>query len=559
MITTRNLFGFLALTGILSACASAPATTIPTPETGPEAAPAPAPAPAVTPAPTEKAPVPYVNPALPPVPHVTGPIEIKVIYPPANQLIQSKDSNFIFGHIGNGDAALSINGIASPVWPNGAFMAWLPNPPADNPVYEIVASTGADTKRLTHPVKIAAPPAAPVTPATPDTITPVSPPRFATLVGPAAYASDTDRVVTGYALTGGIQRWFLLPNTVVKVIGTKGTDAYVRLDTTRTIRIEGQEIKIDSAAADSAAADSAARAPAQRVASAFTLDSTAEYTDVVIPINARPAYLVEEGGDVLTLTLYGTKGPAERQINIKGPLGSFLTSVSAFSSGPQMQYILELAGPIYGYQPLWEEGKFTLRVRKPPAINPAEPLRGLTIAVDPGHPPVGATGPTGLWEPEATLPVGLKLRDLLQEKGVNVVMTRTTPDPVDLNLRGTIARRANANAFVSIHLNAVADGINPFRAQGTATYHYHLHSGALAKSVQAAEVAQLGLPDNGVNRANFAVVRGTWMPMVLVEGAFIIMPDQEAALRTPEYQARYAQGIVDGLEAYFRSLAPAEK
>jgi N-acetylmuramoyl-L-alanine amidase len=44
------------------------------------------------------------------------------------------------------------------------------------------------------------------------------------------------------------------------------------------------------------------------------------------------------------------------------------------------------------------------------------------------------------------------------------------------------------------------------------------------------------------------------MPSVLVEGAFIIMPDQEAALRTPEYQLRYAQGIVDGLENYFRAL-----
>jgi N-acetylmuramoyl-L-alanine amidase len=490
-----------------------------------------------------------VNPALPPVPHVTGPLEIKVIYPPANQLIQSKDSNFIFGSVGNGDAAMTINGIPSPVWPNGSFMAWLPNPPADNPVYEIVASTGADTKRLTHPVKIAPLPPGPPLPGTPDTITPLSPPRFATLIGPAAYASDTDRVVTGYALTGGIQRWFLLPNTTVKVVGRKGTDAYVRLDTTRTIRIEGQEIKIDSTMAE----------PAPTVASAFTVSNTAEYTDIVIPITARPAYLVEEGGDVLTLTLYATRGPVERQINIKGPDSSYVTTISAFSSSGQMQYIVELGGPIYGYQPLWEDGKFIFRVRKPPLINPAEPLRGLTIAVDPGHPPIGATGPTGLWEPEVTLPVGLKVRDLLQARGVNVVMTRTNPEPVDLNLRGTIARRANANAFVSIHLNAVPDGINPFRAQGTATYHYHLHSAPLANEVQKAEVAQLGLPDNKVNRANFAVVRGTWMPMVLVEGAFIIMPDQEAALRTPEYQARYAQGIVDGLEAYFRSLASPEK
>jgi N-acetylmuramoyl-L-alanine amidase len=108
-------------------------------------------------------------------------------------------------------------------------------------------------------------------------------------------------------------------------------------------------------------------------------------------------------------------------------------------------------------------------------------------------------------------------------------------------------------------LNAVPDGQNPFRAQGTAVYHYYMHSQPLAAAVLEGAVAQLGLPNNGVKRENFAVIRGTWMPSVLVEGAFIIMPDQEAALRTPEYQAKYAQGIVDGLEAYFRSLAAPEK
>jgi len=303
--------------------------------------------------------------------------------------------------------------------------------------------------------------------------------------------------------------------------------------------------------------DSVAAPPPPTVASAFTTDRTDEWTDIVIPINARPAFLVEEGPGTVTLTLYNTEGPEKNQMLIKPPDTTYLKSISSFSSGPQVQYILELAQPFFGYQPLWEEGKFTFRVRKPPVIDPAEPLKGLTITVDPGHPPIGATGPTGLWEPEATLPVGLKLRDLLQAKGVNVVITRTTMDPVDLNLRATLARRANAHAFVSIHLNAVPDGINPLRVQGTATYHYYLHSAPLAFAVQKASVPRLGLPDNGVKRENFAVVRGTWMPSILVEGAFIIVPDQEAAMRTPEYQERYAQGIVDGLEAYFRSLAPS--
>src|SRR5688500_7879858 len=85
---------------------------------------------AAAPVVTTPAPLPPANPALPPVPRVTGPLEIKVVYPPSGHLIQSKDSNFIFGSVGNGDAALSINGVLTPVWPNGAFMGWLPNPPA---------------------------------------------------------------------------------------------------------------------------------------------------------------------------------------------------------------------------------------------------------------------------------------------------------------------------------------------------------------------------------------------------------------------------------------------
>ncbi|MEO5590276.1 MAG: N-acetylmuramoyl-L-alanine amidase, partial [Gemmatimonadaceae bacterium] len=369
----------------------------------------------------------------------------------------------------------------------------------------------------------------------------------AALIGPAAYASDTERVVTAYMPAGGIQRWFLLPGTVVKVVGTRGNDAFVRLDTTQTIRIDKNDLAL---------AEATERAPKRITASAFELRPSDGWTEISIPVTSEPAFLVEEGLSSMTLTLYATNGPARRQPTANGAANSYVRSVTAIAAGPQMRYIIGLGGPIYGYQPLYENGRFSFRVRRPPAIDSAAPLRGLTIAVDPGHPPIGATGPTGLWEPVPTLAVGLRLRELLQAKGATVVMTRDSPEPVDLNLRSTIARRANAHALVSLHLNAVPDGVNPFRAQGTATYHYHLHSGPMAKAIQAAAVVQLGLPNNGVKRENFALVRGPWMPAVLVEGAFIIIPEQEAALQTPEYQERYARAIVDGLEAYFRSLPP---
>ena len=144
---------------------------------------------------------------------------------------------------------------------------------------------------------------------------------------------------------------------------------------------------------------------------------------------------------------------------------------------------------------------------------------------------------------------------LLEQHGARVVMTRTTNDPVELALRPIIARRENANAFVSVHLNAYGDGVNPFVARnGSGTYFFHRLSEPLARPVQRGLVRQMGLPNLGVYYDNLAVVRGTWMPMVLTEGAFVIIPEQEAAIRTPEFQARYAQGIVDGLEEYFRWL-----
>lgn len=74
---------------------------------------------------------PLIASGLPAVPTVRGaPIDVRVRYPAENQLITSRDSNFVLGSLGTGDATLSINGQAVPVAPNGAFLAWLPNPPA---------------------------------------------------------------------------------------------------------------------------------------------------------------------------------------------------------------------------------------------------------------------------------------------------------------------------------------------------------------------------------------------------------------------------------------------
>ena len=73
--------------------------------------------------------------------------------------------------------------------------------------------------------------------------------------------------------------------------------------------------------------------------------------------------------------------------------------------------------------------------------------------------------------------------------------------------------------------------------------------------MQAALVRRLGLRDLGVGRGDLALVRTTWMPSVLTEGLFMIVPEQEAALRSPEGQRLYAEAVVEGIRRFLRDRA----
>lgn len=554
---TFRLVGLLAL---LAGCARTPV---------PVTAPTPAPAPR---------PVAVRAPALPAMPVVDGPLAIKVVYPRAGQTITSRDSNFIFGSLGSGRATLLINGYPARVYPNGAFIAFVPNPPAASPRYELVAQRGGENVRATHSITYppprpgAAPPApTPTGPAVkPEALAGSRADTLASVVsrlesrmdslhqtltreepigwvqlGVANAAADTDRTIIGRPIPGGTYKWFFLPGTIVPLVSREEGFARVRLD-------RNLDVFVDSLDARSVGVTST---PERRLTSNMKLVPSADGTDLVIAIGGgeRPPYFIEETDHGLVLTLYGVRGNTDL---INYASGDTLVRTVEWEqlSAERARVTINLRGAPYGYLVLWERSALVLKLRGRPRIDPDAPLRGLTIAVDPGHPPIGATGPTGLWEPTVTLPVGMRLKTLLEERGARVVMTRTNADPVALAERPIIARRANANAFVSIHLNAYPDGINPFVAPGTGTYFFRTQSEPLARAVQRGMVAQMGLPDLGVNYNNLAVVRSTWYPAVLCEGAFLMMPDQEFALRTPEFQERYARGIADGLESYFRSL-----
>jgi N-acetylmuramoyl-L-alanine amidase len=117
------------------------------------------------------------------------------------------------------------------------------------------------------------------------------------------------------------------------------------------------------------------------------------------------------------------------------------------------------------------------------------------------------------------------------------------------------AEDAGAELLVSIHANALPDGVNPFVNNGTSVYYYYPRSADLAREIDRALVRQLGFRDLGFGRGDLALVRTTWMPSALAEGLYLMLPDQEAVLVSDEGQWRYARGVIEGIATFLREWA----
>ena len=271
--------------------------------------------------------------------------------------------------------------------------------------------------------------------------------------------------------------------------------------------------------------------------------------DLRIPAAGAP-FRVEADSARLRLTVYGRTPPAQPDL----PADSLLGALAWSAAGASAVAEVPLRRPLWGYKAFYDGGDLVLRLRRAPHLDPAEPLRGLRIVVDPGHPPAGATGPTGLPESQANLAIGLQLARLLRARGAEVLLTRTDETPVALGDRVRMAVDADADLLVSIHNNAFGEGANPERSQGTSTYYFHSFAAPLARDLDREIAAATGIPDLGAKWGNLALARPTWMPSVLTESLFMPMPRQESALRDPAFQARLAEAHLRGIEDYLEAV-----
>jgi N-acetylmuramoyl-L-alanine amidase len=234
--------------------------------------------------------------------------------------------------------------------------------------------------------------------------------------------------------------------------------------------------------------------------------------------------------------------------------------------------------------------------QEPKGYAPLLANKDKVIVIDPGHggKDPGATGYDNYHEKNVVLAIGLKLDQILKERGYTVYMTRHTDHFITLRNRTKFANAKHADIFVSIHANAVPYK-ERYEAYGIETYFLSLSDNAraarvarrensvdmsdmnyygkstfitfitnrnrvasnkLAIDVQSSILRSLRrkyrhVVDQGVREGPFWVLVGAQMPAILIETGFITNPNEAKRLVNPKYQRQFATGIANGIAKYF--------
>ncbi len=235
---------------------------------------------------------------------------------------------------------------------------------------------------------------------------------------------------------------------------------------------------------------------------------------------------------------------------------------------------------------------------------PSKSLRDVVIVLDPGHggKDPGAVGPRRIAEKNVVLAIALKLKHLVDKQpGMRAVLTRNGDYYVGLRERLNMARRYNADVFISIHadafINQHSNGASVFALSQTGATseaarwlaekeNYSELGGVnlsslddqnglirtvlldLSQTATITASVQMGsqvlhhmdkitsLHNSAVEQARFVVLKSPDIPSVLVETGFITNPREETNLSSPLYQERLTQAIFEGVKRYFFDHPP---
>ena len=197
----------------------------------------------------------------------------------------------------------------------------------------------------------------------------------------------------------------------------------------------------------------------------------------------------------------------------------------------------------------------------------ALPVSSKVIVLDAGHgvPDEGAESKSGISEGSINLKIALKVQNLLEQSGATVILTRSDENGIydldkntlrekkvsDIRNRVKIGNEAEADIFVSIHLNKIPQteywGWQTFFKNGNE------NGEKLAKSIQSAlnDTIQKENQRVPLKIDNVYIIKHVEIPTAIVECGFLSNEEEEQLLQTDEYQNKLAWGIYMGIMNYF--------
>ena len=194
------------------------------------------------------------------------------------------------------------------------------------------------------------------------------------------------------------------------------------------------------------------------------------------------------------------------------------------------------------------------------------------VFLDPGH---GGRDPgavyNGLREKDLNMSIYRKLRSELEKLGYTVLTSRDSDVYMDyVTERSEMVNKTDADVFISIHFNAT--GVPGANRSGVETYIYEpdedikprinkvahddptrlSESKRLADNIHNSVVSVAGANDRGVHGSNYAVLRETIKPAVLLELGYIDSPEYKK-ISDDKYQNKLVEGIVTGLRNFYKT------
>jgi N-acetylmuramoyl-L-alanine amidase len=344
--------------------------------------------------------------------------------------------------------------------------------------------------------------------------------------------------------------------TLLQVTGRKGDEYRVRLTKTKTAWVSANQVKRLPEGT----------LPTRVVAGSISMSAADRWTKIRIPLARKIPFEVDPDvlGNYIDISLFGAFSNTDWIINAATGV---IKALSWFQDDEETYRLRAYTIPNgwWGYDARYEGNSLILELRTPPPITAgSSSLQGLIIAIDAGHgiPDNGAVGATGYAEKDANLALAMNLREKLLAGGAKVIMIRNGNENVALMERTKIAWQNKADILISIHNNSLGYGGNPFIKHGYGVYYFTPMSLPLAREIHAAygettgAGSEFNLPDDGLYYGNLALARAPQMPSVLTESAYMIVPEEEAYLKTDSFRSACANAIIRGIERYAHSMRP---